>query len=30
VIVTIFGLLLSGIMGVLYKVHGHDQDKGRA
>jgi len=30
VIVTIFGLLLSGIMGVLYKVHGHDQDREKA
>jgi hypothetical protein len=27
-IITVFGLLLSGIMGALYKRHGHDQDKG--
>jgi hypothetical protein len=27
-IILVFGLLLSGIMGVLYKVHGHDQDSG--
>lgn len=29
VIVTVFGLLLAGIMGVLYARHGHDQDKGK-
>lgn len=29
-IVTVFGLLLAGIMGALYRRHGHDQDKGRA
>ncbi len=29
VIVTVFGLLLAGIMGTLYKIHGHDQDKAR-
>jgi MFS family permease len=28
-IITIFGLLLSGIMAALYKKHGHDQDKGQ-
>jgi MFS family permease len=28
VIITVFGLLLSGIMGVLYKRHGHDQYTG--
>ncbi|MDD5384765.1 MAG: lysophospholipid transporter LplT [Gallionella sp.] len=28
-IITVFGLLLSGIMAALYKRHGHDQDKGR-
>ena len=28
-IILVFGLLLSGIMGVLYKRHGHDQDKGQ-
>jgi MFS family permease len=27
-IITVFGLLLSGIMAALYKRHGHDQDKG--
>ena len=25
-IIVVFGLLLSGIMGALYKMHGHDQD----
>ena len=29
IIIVVFGLLLSGIMGVLYKKHGHDQDKGQ-
>jgi hypothetical protein len=29
IIITVFGLLLSGLMGVLYKKHGHDQDKGQ-
>ena len=28
-IITIFGLMLSGIMGALYKRHGHDQDSGK-
>ncbi len=28
-IITVFGLLLSGIMTVLYKRHGHDQDSGK-
>jgi len=27
-IIIVFGLLLSGIMGLLYKKHGHDQDAG--
>lgn len=26
-IIAVFGLLLSGIMGLLYKRHGHDQDR---
>lgn len=30
IMVAVFGLLLSGIMGVLYKRHGHDQDNNRA
>jgi MFS family permease len=29
IIITVFGLLLSGIMTALYKRHGHDQDKGQ-
>lgn len=29
VIVLVFGLLLAGIMGALYKRHGHDQDQGQ-
>ena len=28
-IILVFGLLLSGIMAALYKIHGHDQDKGQ-
>ncbi len=28
-IILVFGLLLSGIMTLLYKKHGHDQDNGR-
>ncbi|MEQ1557032.1 MAG: hypothetical protein ABL915_09605 [Gallionella sp.] len=28
-IITVFGLLLSGIMAMLYKRHGHDQDTGK-
>jgi MFS family permease len=28
IIITVFGLMLSGIMTVLYKYHGHDQDSG--
>jgi MFS family permease len=28
-IILVFGLLLSGIMGALYKRHGHDQDTGK-
>ncbi len=27
-IILVFGLLLAGIMGVLYRMHGHDQDTG--
>jgi hypothetical protein len=27
-IIAVFGLLLAGIMAVLYKKHGHDQDSG--
>ena len=29
VIITVFGLLVSGIMAVLYRKHGHDQDRGQ-
>jgi len=29
IIITVFGLLLSGIMTVLYRKHGHDQDQGQ-
>ena len=28
-IITVFGLLLAGIMAALYKKHGHDQDTGK-
>lgn len=28
-IITVFGLMLSGIMTVLYRRHGHDQDSGK-
>lgn len=28
-IITVFGLMLSGIMAALYKRHGHDQDTGK-
>ena len=28
-IIFVFGILLAGIMAVLYKLHGHDQDNGR-
>jgi MFS transporter, LPLT family, lysophospholipid transporter len=28
-IIVVFGLLMAGLMGVLYKKHGHDQDNGR-
>ncbi|MES1982679.1 MAG: lysophospholipid transporter LplT [Pseudomonadota bacterium] len=28
-IIMVFGVLLAGIMGVLYKKHGHDQDNGK-
>ena len=27
-IIVVFGLLMTGVMGVLYKKHGHDQDSG--
>jgi hypothetical protein len=27
-IIFVFGLLMSGIMSLLYKKHGHDQDTG--
>ncbi|MDH4284622.1 MAG: lysophospholipid transporter LplT [Gallionellaceae bacterium] len=29
IIILVFGLLLSGIMSVIYKKHGHDQDRGK-
>lgn len=29
IIITVFGLMLSGIMAALYKRHGHDQDTGK-
>ncbi len=29
VIILVFGLLMAGIMSLLYKKHGHDQDTGR-
>jgi MFS family permease len=29
IIILVFGLLLAGIMGLLYKKHGHDQDMGQ-
>ncbi|MCX7192070.1 MAG: lysophospholipid transporter LplT [Proteobacteria bacterium] len=29
IIITVFGLMLSGIMTALYKRHGHDQDSGK-
>ena len=29
VIILVFGLLMAGIMSLLYKKHGHDQDMGR-
>jgi MFS transporter, LPLT family, lysophospholipid transporter len=28
-IIVVFGLLMAGLMAVLYKKHGHDQDNGR-
>jgi LPLT family lysophospholipid transporter-like MFS transporter len=28
-IIVVFGLLMAGIMGLLYKKHGHDQDTGK-
>jgi len=29
-IMAVFGILLAGVMGLLYKMHGHDQDKGQS
>ena len=29
IIILVFGLLMAGIMGLLYKKHGHDQDTGK-
>jgi MFS family permease len=29
IIILVFGLLMAGIMSMLYKMHGHDQDNGR-
>jgi len=29
VIILVFGLLMTGIMGLLYRKHGHDQDSGK-
>lgn len=29
IIITFFGLMLSGIMSILYRRHGHDQDAGK-
>jgi MFS family permease len=29
VIILVFGLLMTGIMGLLYRRHGHDQDSGK-
>jgi MFS family permease len=29
IIIMVFGLLMAGIMGILYKKHGHDQDTGK-
>jgi MFS transporter, LPLT family, lysophospholipid transporter len=29
IIILVFGLLMAGLMGVLYKRHGHDQDTGK-
>ena len=29
IIIMVFGLLMSGIMSLLYKKHGHDQDTGK-
>ncbi len=29
IIILVFGLLMAGLMGVLYKKHGHDQDTGK-
>lgn len=28
-IIAVFGLMLAGVMGVLYRLHGHDQDDGK-
>jgi hypothetical protein len=29
IIILVFGLLMTGIMGLLYRKHGHDQDSGK-
>ena len=29
IIIIVFGLLMAGIMSLLYKKHGHDQDNGK-
>ncbi|BCK88095.1 lysophospholipid transporter LplT [Sideroxyarcus emersonii] len=29
IIILVFGLLMAGLMGLLYKKHGHDQDNGK-
>jgi hypothetical protein len=29
IIILVFGLLMAGIMSLLYKKHGHDQDTGK-
>lgn len=26
-IIVVFGLFIAGVMGLLYKIHGHDQDE---
>ena len=28
-IIVVFGLLMAGLMGLLYRKHGHDQDNGK-
>lgn len=29
IIILVFGLMMAGLMGLLYKKHGHDQDNGK-